>query len=108
MATLRTRCLSTKITEAEYRTFQRLARDRSVSEWARETLQHRATRRDLEEVLVAELMALRTILVNLLFAVGSGAPPTVDAMRQIIERADEDRFHKAQERLSLAALPRTF
>jgi len=106
MKHIRTKSITTRITEAEYRTFERLAQGRSLSEWARETLQHRAVRRDFEELLVAELFAARTILVSLLFAVCSGAAPSVDEMRQIIERADEDRFRRAQERLSLATLAR--
>lgn len=105
MAPLRTRCMSTKVTEAEYHTFERMARGQSLSEWIRSALRDHATRRELEEVLLAELLALRTILLNLQFAVAAGTPPTPDEMRQLIERADEDRFRKARERLAAAAAP---
>jgi len=105
---LRTRCLSTKVTDAEYHTFERLARGQSLSEWIRWVLRDHASRRDLEEIVVAELLALRAILLNLQFAVAVGTPPTADEMRQLIERADEDRFRKAQERLAAASVPRSW
>ena len=104
MKSLRTKCISTKVTEAEYRTFQRLAQSRSVSEWIRSVLQTRVTEREIEDLLLAELLALRTILLNLHFAVATGTSPTADEMRQWIERADEDRFRKAQERRAAAAV----
>ena len=101
-APLRTRRLSTKVTDAEYHTFERLARGQSLSEWIRRVLRDHASRRELEETVLAELLALRTILLNLQFAVAAGSPPTADEMRQLIERADEERFRKAQERLAAA------
>jgi len=107
-ASLRTRCLSTKVTDAEYHTFERLARGQSLSEWIRRALRDHVSRRELEEIVVAELLALRAILLNLQFAVAVGTPPTADEMRQLIERADEDRFRKAQERLAAAAVPRSW
>jgi hypothetical protein len=50
-------------------------------------------------------MALRTILVNLHFAVATGVPPTADDMRRLIELADQDKWQKAEERL-LSAIAR--
>jgi hypothetical protein len=101
---LRRKCVSAKVTEAEYQTFQRLADSRSVSEWIRGVLLDHVTQRSIEEVVLAEFVALRTILLNLQFAVAAGTPPTADEMRQWIEHADEDRFRKAQERRTAAAL----
>jgi hypothetical protein len=106
MKTLRTRCVSTKVTDAEYATFQRLAQPRSVSEWMRGVLHDRVVQREIEDLLLAEFLALRTILLNLHFAVATGHAPTADEMRQWIERGDKDRFRKAQERRATAAIRR--
>ena len=50
-------------------------------------------------ILLVELLALRTIVVNLQFALAHGEPPTVEAMQRLIERADLEKFGRAQERL---------
>ena len=102
MAVPRSRCLSTKVTEDEYATFENLAGDQSISEWARDILLHARTRWATEQILLAEVLALRTILLNLHFAVSTSAPPTVEVMRQLIDRADREKLKKAQERLAPA------
>jgi hypothetical protein len=106
MAVPRTKCLSTKLTNAEYATLEALAGDQSISEWAREVLLQAATRRAAEQIIVAELMALRTILLNLHFAVAAGETVTTDTMQRLIEQADHDKIRKAQERLAPASLRR--
>jgi hypothetical protein len=106
MAVPRSRCLSTKVTEVEYATFESLAGDQSISEWARDVLLHARTRSATEHILLAEVLALRTILLNLHFAVSTGAPPTVESMRQLIDRADREKLQKAQERLAPASRSR--
>jgi hypothetical protein len=98
--------VSTKITEVEYQTFKRLAHTQSVSEWIRGVLHERVAQRDIEDLLLAEVLALRTILLNLHFALSTGAPPSADTMREWIDRADEDRFRKAEERRAAAAMKR--
>lgn len=106
MAVPRSRCLSTKVTENEYATFESLAGDLSISEWARDILLHARTRSTTDQILLAEVLALRTILLNLHFAVSTGEPPTVEAMRQLIDRADREKLQKAQERLAPASRSR--
>jgi hypothetical protein len=106
MAVPRTKCLSTKVTDQEYATFETLAGTRSVSEWAREALLHAATRLATEQLLLSEVLALRTILLNLHFAVASGMPLSADDMRQLIERADREKLRKAQERLESPSVQR--
>ena len=51
-------------------------------------------------MVLAEVVALRTILLNLHFALATGDTPTADAMQRLIERADQDKIRKAQERLA--------
>jgi len=101
----RTKSIGTKVTEDEHATFLRLAEGQTVSEWVRGVLLASATPRPADHVLLAEVIALRTIVLNLHFALASGDAPTVDAMKRLIERADEDKSRKALERL-MAATPR--
>ena len=53
------------------------------------------------------LLALRAILLNLHFAVCSGEPVTVDMMRRLIDRADQDKIQHAHERLASGVARRT-
>ena len=98
----RIRCISTKVTNAEYAALARAARGQTLSRWARAVLLTAAAP-PAEQVIVAELLALRTILVNLHFAVATGDTLTMDDMRRLIDRADQEKTRKAQERLASAA-----
>ena len=51
---------------------------------------------------MAELVALRTILLNVLYKQVNGKSLTEEEMRQLIERADADKLKKAVERLRQA------
>ena len=44
-----------------------------------------------DQVLLGELLALRTILINLLFSVSKAEPVTPEQMQALIERADKDK-----------------
>ena len=44
-------------------------------------------------------MALRTILLNVLFKQANGESLTAEQMQKLIERADADKLKKAVERL---------
>jgi hypothetical protein len=74
---LHTRSVGTKVTDAEYATLEARARGRSLtlSEWVRAVLLASSPKSGAEagdRVLLAEVLALRTILVNLLFSIGKG------------------------------------
>ena len=101
--TLRSRSIGTKVTEEEYARLEALAAGQSMSEWARETLLRAGDRRGpspAEEALLAEVLALRTILLNALYKIGSGQLLSADEMQQLIDRADADKLKKAGDRLS--------
>jgi hypothetical protein len=102
MSVLRTRCISTKVTDEEYARLEALAGDHTISEWVRGVLL-RAASASSESVLLAEVLALRAILLNLHFAVCSGEPLTADAMHRLIERADQDKVRHAHECLASLA-----
>ena len=102
MPSLRTKSISTKVTDEEYALFEALAGGQTISEWAREVLL-KATKPDsAEQTVLAEVLALRTILLNLHFAVSQGQTLTGEDMRQLIDRADQNKLSKAQERLAEA------
>src|SRR5579862_7764232 len=96
----RTKCLSTRLTKAEYATLETAAGGTRISEWARDTLLTSVTRRPAIEHFLAELLALRTILLNLHFAVAQGEPVTADTLQRLIDRADHEKRQKAQARLA--------
>jgi hypothetical protein len=99
MSILRTKCLSTKVTAEDYTRFEALAGEQRVSAWARDVLLHAAASKSIELTILGELLAVRTIVLNLHFALASGDTPTVDAMQRLIERADREKLGKALERL---------
>ena len=83
-ATLRTKSISSKVTEEEYSRLEALAETMglSMSEWVRAILMERlerTTRKAREEALLAELLGLRTILLNVLFKVAKGERMTGEA-----------------------------
>ena len=55
------------------------------------------------QALMAELVALRAILLNVLFKLANGEKPTAEEMQRLIDRADADKLKKARERLAQAA-----
>jgi len=102
MPTSRTKSISTKVTEEEYAKFEALAGDQTISEWARKTLLRGAKPSPAEQTVVAELLALRMILINILFTIASREPLTSTAMDDIIKRADASKLAKAMELLTRA------
>jgi hypothetical protein len=51
------------------------------------------------EALMAEVVALRAILLNVLFKQSNGERLTAEEMQRLVERADSDKLRKARERL---------
>src|ERR1700722_13527051 len=104
--TSRTKSVGTKVTEAEYARLEACACEEglSISEWCRNVLLERTERErptETQKVTLAEILALRTILLNLHFAVARAETIPADAMQAIIERADRDKVKKALERLGI-------
>jgi L-amino acid N-acyltransferase YncA len=94
------RCVSTKLTEADYATCLERAGSRSLGEWAREVLLAAATRRPIEELLLGEVAAPRTIVLTVQFALGAGETLTPDLMHRLIDRADAEKLRQAQARVT--------
>ena len=101
----RTRSVGTKVTTEEYSRLEACARDRqlSVSEWSRQALQAAANvvqGSPGEKAVLAEVIALRTIVANLIYAFTSEGKVTAEQMRAFIERADGTKSNRATEILS--------
>ena len=103
MPGLRTKSVSTKVTDEEYAQFEALAGEQTISEWARDVLLKATKPNAGEQIVLAEVLALRTILLNIHFAVSQGRTLTAEEMQQLIERADQNKFSKARQRLTEAA-----
>jgi hypothetical protein len=110
--TARTRSVGTKLTEEEYGRLEALAAERglTIGEWVREALlgiagdgQPAAAGSPTEQALLAEVIALRTIVLNLVYDQASGEPLTPERMQELIAKADGDKRDKAIQRLQATA-----
>ena len=107
-APLRTKSIGTKVSEEEFAALEECARraDMTLSEWVRAVLLA-APGVDLPDdeaalagrVAVAEVLALRTLLLNLFFRSAKGEAIPEPEMRALIERADAVKGDRARERL---------
>ena len=103
MPSLRTKSISTKVTDEEYAQFEAQAGEQTISEWARDVLLKATKPNAGEQTVLAEVLALRTILLNIHFAISQGQTMTVEEMQQLMERADQNKLSKARQRLAEAA-----
>ena len=97
---IRGRSLGTKLTELEFAGVEAAAVQAGVglSEWCRRAVLEtvdRGERQTADTVLVAELLALRTVLLNVTFRMASGGALSQEEMRQLIDRADRDKLKRA-------------
>jgi hypothetical protein len=108
---LRTKSVGTKVSEAEFALLEERARGAglTLSEWVRDVLLSAPVDGGPEaavEIVLAELLALRTLFLNLQFRTvngGAGQGPLTEAeMRGLIERADGVKMQRARERLEAA------
>lgn len=104
----RNRTVGCKMTDSEYEKLAGVAEQdgQTLGEWCREVLLERAEGRKpsaIEEALLAELLALRTILLNAFYKLAQGEKLTAEEMQAIIERADAGKAAKASERFQAAS-----
>jgi len=105
---LRTRSIGTKVTDEEYAELEHAAQigGKTLGEWCREVMLANVNGNgphlhgDSEsQALMGEVVALRTILLNVLYKQANGETLTAEEMQRLIERADADKLKKAAERL---------
>jgi hypothetical protein len=107
--------------EEEFAQLEAAASERglTLSEWCRETLLASVNGQGQKSAelssaiasasgtgqaaLMAELVALRAILLNVLFKQANGQTITAEEMQRLIDRADSDKLKKARERLEQAS-----
>jgi hypothetical protein len=99
---IRNRTVGCKMSDSEYERLAAVAEGdgMTLGEWCREVLLERADGRKpsvIEETLLGEVLALRTILLNLHFTVAKGESITAEAMQAIIDRADAGKAKKAAD-----------
>ena len=102
---LRTKSISTKLTEKEYESFEAVAGSsgQNLSEWARNVLLEQAQRNGSEqslETVLAEVLGLRTIVLNLLYATAKGETMTEQQMKTLVDRADAGKLERARKLLT--------
>lgn len=104
-ARARNRTVGCKMSESEYEKLTAVAESEGMTlgEWVREVLLERMEGRKptvIEEAVLAETLALRTILLNAFYKLAQGEKLSGDEMQAIIERADASKLQKAAERLA--------
>lgn len=100
----RAKSIATRITETEFAEIESAAsaEGKKVAEWLREAALAQARGRGAGETdpnLLAELMAVRNLLVNL-FASASKGPLTDESIRKMNAYADSIKHQKAEEFLA--------
>src|ERR1035437_1580627 len=110
---LRTRSIGTKVMEDEYAQLERAAQKsaKTLGEWFREVMLASPNGQPGKldgpggeaHAVMAEVVALRAILLNVLFKQDKGEALTAEEMQRLIDRADSDKLRKARERLDQAS-----
>ena len=101
----RTKSIATRLTDVEFAEVEYAASSagKKVAEWLREAALAQARTAGEEKVtdpvLLAELMALRSLIVNL-FAVASKGPLSDETLRRIAVYADAIKDQKAEDLLA--------
>jgi len=70
----RTKSVSTKVTDEEYSLFETLAGEQTFSEWTCQVSLKAANPSAAEQTILAELLALRMILLKALFTIAKQEP----------------------------------
>lgn len=100
----RAKSIATRITEAEFLEIESAAsaQGKKVGEWLRDAALAQSRGRNAGEtdpVLLAELMAIRTLVVNL-FASASKGPLSEESIRKMTAYADSIKLQRAEEFLA--------
>jgi hypothetical protein len=98
---VRSKSVGTKVTEEEFRELLSRAGDHKLSQWVRAQLLKPDEAAADVAALLSEVIGLRTIVVNVIFALANGHGIAVDQMRTLIERADQEKASQATARLAV-------
>ena len=102
---IRNRTVSTKLSDEEYSELESLSGSMTLSEWVRDVLlrQRQTEPRPIELSLMGELVAVRTILINVVYKLANNEQITFDNMQALINQADEDKGQRAAAALEKPA-----
>jgi hypothetical protein len=100
----RTKSVGVRVSESDFARLQTLAEatGKPLGEWCREVLLQIAdhpTGTPVERALLAELIGLRTIVSNLVYAFTSDGKVSREQMASNVERADSTKIKRAVELL---------
>lgn len=103
----RSKTIGVRVTEDDYARLQVLAdaQGKTVGEWCRDVLSEIAQNpggkpKPIDHALLAEVMALRTIVANLTYAFTSDGKVTRERMLAVMDRADKTKVKRAAELLA--------
>ena len=99
---LRNKSIGTKVSDDEYAQLEKLAEARGLTlgEWLRELLLAELIAHPAEQIILAEVLALRMLYLNTVQILGAGRELTTDDLRKLIEKVDREKQRKAEERLA--------
>ena len=93
----RLRSVGTKVSDAVYARILEAAGSQRISEWLRQVITVTLSEPS-PTLLLAEVLALRTIVLTVQFALSAGETLTPDLMQRLIDRADAEKLRQAQAR----------
>jgi hypothetical protein len=96
----RSKSIGVRVTEADFTRLQSLAdaQGKPMGEWCRDVLLGKlegSRPSPIEQILLGEVLALRTILLNVLFSIANREAITAEEMKELIKRADREKLKKA-------------
>ena len=101
--TYRAKSIATRLTEAEFAEVESAAvkAGKKLAEWLRDAAltQARASQELTDSILLAEIMGMRSLMLNL-FARASEGPISVEDLRKMSSHADSIKEQKAQKFLA--------
>ena len=102
---LRIRSVGTKVSEAELRVLESraAAAGLTLSEWVRDVLLGSSVEMGTlaaERTILAEVLAMRSILLNFMLKLSARQPITEQVSRELIAWADENKMRRAMEILA--------
>ena len=102
---LRVKSVGTKVSAAELRVLESraAAAGLTLSEWVRDVLLASSVEKGTmaaERTILAEVLAMRTILLNFMLKLGAGQPIPEQVSRELIAWADANKMRRALEILA--------
>lgn len=92
--------IGTKVTEAEYKQLLKRAGKRKMAVWIREKLLSEVAPRSLDVALMSELLATKTIVINLLNHLAAGKKVHPETMPEFVKNSRDGLLEKARKALA--------